>query len=125
MMATFTDPMTLLLLGPGGPVNADRAVRVVTADGGGRPSRCLGSARRCLAGGAGLHCSPRFLAFGIDEFGQPADLAAHRLQAVTLQLEGVPSESRTGLRQCGPQPLALLLDGATPTLEDPQSHVRG
>src|SRR3954462_6179382 len=99
MMATFTDPMTLLVLGPGGPVNADRAVRAVTADGGGQPSRCLGRARRCLVGGAGLPCSARFRAFGVDEVGPPADPRVHRLQAVTLQLEGVPVESLTGLRQ--------------------------
>jgi len=64
-------------------------------------------------------------AFGLDQLGEPADLAVDRFQPVPLELEGVAVEPFPGAAERGPQPLALALDRAPPALQDPQPRVGG
>src|SRR4051794_39269123 len=120
-MATLTLPMCAPSLWTGAVRNADR----------GGPRRCVRwgllarfgrRVRGVLRGRIG---GPGGAALVVDELGQPADLAVHRVQAVSLQLEGVAVEAFAGAAERGAQALPLPLDGAPATLEDPQPGVGG
>src|SRR5687768_17072561 len=54
---------------------------------------------------------------------EPAHLPLHRLEAVTLQFEGVAVETLAGAGERRPHALPALLQPAAPTLEDAQAHV--
>src|SRR5690348_568103 len=113
-MATLTAPMTLLLCGGR---RAHRSLRWCWSGG----ARWIGGLR--LRGLRGLARRRGAAPFGVDEFGQPADLPVHRLQAVALQLDRVAVEPVAGAGQRGTQALALALDGAPAALEDAQPGV--
>ncbi|KAJ1684603.1 hypothetical protein LUZ63_020358 [Rhynchospora breviuscula] len=64
----------------------------------------------------------RGLPLGLDEVGEPGELALHRLPAVPLQLGGVPVLARRRALRLA-QPLEALLETGAATLEDPQADV--
>src|SRR3954447_19360212 len=123
-MATLTLPMGAPVLGPGGPRVTGPAGpgggRAGSGGAGGRAGRVRGwlrgrAGRAIPAGGVA--------ALAVDQLGQPADLAVHRLQAVLLELERVAVEALAGAGQRRAQPFTLLLDGAPAALQDPQPGV--
>src|SRR4051812_40770527 len=110
-MATLTLPMCA-------PSFSDPAGPMARTGWRSRTSWSGGGAR-----GVGLRIglvSGRAAALVVDELGQPADLAVHRLQAVPLQLERVAVDPLAGAGQRRAQALALPLHGPAPALEDLQ-----
>src|SRR5262249_7585057 len=59
-----------------------------------------------------------------DQLVQPAHLALDRLQAVPLELQGVPVHPLPGARQPGAEGLDPLFQPAAPALQDPEPDIR-
>src|SRR4029079_9943224 len=57
--------------------------------------------------------------FGVDEVGEPADLALHGLDGVASQLAQVAVAAAARV----PLPLQALLEAAAPALEDPETYL--
>ncbi len=60
----------------------------------------------------------------VDQLGQPADLAFHRVETVLLQFERVPVQALPGARERRPQAVPALLDPAPAALQDAQPDIR-
>ena len=100
-IATRTEPIGLPFL------SASSVLRPVAGLAGGcwRCRGCVGAA------GAAL---------GVDQVGEPPHLALDRLDAVPLELRGVPVDLLLGHRQLALDPVEPLLEPGAPALEDPQ-----
>ena len=57
-------------------------------------------------------------ALGLDQLGEPANLALHRLEAVAVHLDRVAVDPLTSAPHGAAEALALLLEPDAPTLED-------
>ena len=63
--------------------------------------------------------------FGVDELGEPADLALGGLLAVLLEGRGVGVHPLAPAQRGGPDPLEVLLEPGAPPLEDAEADVAG